>query len=77
MKVLILFALLLCCTAALAAQPSLSKRIDGYVFGPDDLIAVRVLEIEEFNTAESRRDPRGPAGQHPAAAGWSYPCGGT
>jgi polysaccharide biosynthesis/export protein len=64
MKVLILFVSLLCCAAAgLLAQPSLSKRIvGGYVLGPDDLISVRVLEIEEFspqNLGAIRVDPQG------------------
>lgn len=63
MKVPILLVSLLCCTAAgLPAQPSLSKHFGGYVIGAEDLITVRVLEIEEFNTQNLgaiRVDPQG------------------
>lgn len=64
MKCRILFVSLLCCAVAgLLAQPSLSKRrIGGYVLGPEDVITVRVLEIEEFNAQNLgaiRVDPQG------------------
>jgi polysaccharide biosynthesis/export protein len=45
-----LFVSLLCCAAVGLAQPSLSKRMAGYILGPEDVITVRVLEIEEFNS---------------------------
>ena len=56
----ILLVSLLSCVAA--GQPSLSRRSSSYFLGPEDVLTVRVQELEEFNSqnlSAIRVDPEG------------------